>query len=85
VSALAGGGQDACSLDGSPDGSSADGPPGRECGVNPGLTGSTGAGGHVSLTRRSARVVSNGSGGRRFPRLRTFAWHPVQSLASTFA
>jgi len=37
------------------------------------------------LARRSAFVVSNGIGGFRFPRDRTFAWHPVQSLASTFA
>ena len=69
----------------SANGSSGDGPLRRECGTNSGLIGTTTGGGGVSLVRRSARVVSNGSGGRRFPRFRTLAWQPLQSLASTFA
>jgi hypothetical protein len=39
----------------------------------------------VALPRRSARVVSNGTGGRSPPRARTLVWQPAQSLASTFA
>jgi hypothetical protein len=39
----------------------------------------------AALTRRSALVVSKGSGGRSLVRDRTLLWHPVQSLASTRA
>jgi hypothetical protein len=79
------------SLSVSADASRSDGPLGREWGAKPGLACNTGGcvdgggGASISLTRRSARDVSNGTGGRALPRLRTFAWQPAQSLASTFA
>jgi len=57
----------------------------RGCDKRPVTASSTVPDGGDVLARRSAFVVSNGAGAFRFPCDRAFAWHPVQSLASTFA
>ena len=97
MSAVAGGGEgalmpaipprsrDVGSLDPRGGVTSADGTVIRGCDNIPVTASSSVPDGGDVLARRSALVVSNGIGGLRLPRDRTFAWHPVQSLASTFA